>query len=277
MKKNHYGSISQNNIQNDVERYSEEISIKGFATVPNLISEEELEIWRRKIDEIYIKQEESYGKNALLSIDEIDMCRAPLLYDIEFMKLASNPLILQIAKNILGSWIILNLQNAIINRPKQKHHQSSWHRDLPYQNFVISKPLAINALFAIDEFSNETGSTQVVPYSHRLEVLPSDDFINTNSVDVVMPQGSVVLFDSMIFHRAGYNNSKITRRAINHMYTIPLLKQQYDLPRALGGNYSFDREILQLLGYSSQVPLNEIEWRKNRENKILTQIGSNII
>ena len=39
------------------------------------------------------------------------------------------------------------------------HHQSAFHRDLPYQHFTSSRPIAINALFCADEFTNENGAT----------------------------------------------------------------------------------------------------------------------
>ena len=265
-----YGTFNQNSIVDDTSRYAEDIAIKGYTIIPPLISEYELEVWRNKIDKIYTQQEIEFGREALMAIQELDVCRAPLLYDFEFIKISQNPTVLAVVQKFLGDWFILNLQNAIINRPNTEHHQSSWHRDLPYQNFVISKPLAINALWAIDEFSSETGGTYIVPFTHKTEVLPSNTYIENNEVIANVPAGSVIMFDSMLFHRAGYNKSNIIRRSINNLYTVPIIKQQYDFPRALQSmKGKLDPALERLLGFSSIVPIDDQACRIARANRLL--------
>ena len=267
MKESFYGRIEQTEVNDDIARYAEEIAIQGFTIIPNLFSSAELKVWRDKIDTVYSQQEQEFGKDNLRAIQELDMCRAPLLYDFDFIQLATHPTILAVVSYFLGDWFILNLQNAIINQPHQKHHQSSWHRDLPYQNWVISRPIAINALLAIDAFSEVTGGTHVVPFTHKMEILPSDIYIEANRVVASAPAGSAIIFDTMLFHRAGANSSKNIRRAVNHLYTTPILKQQYDFPRALGERAGLDPDILRLLGYTSQVPIDVRDWRKARAER----------
>lgn len=268
MKESFYGRIAQTEVNDEVTRHAEEISVRGFTVIPDLFSATELATWREKIDSVYSQQEEEFGKENLQAIQELNMCRAPLLYDFDFIQLATHPRVLSVVRQFLGDWFILNLQNAIINHPHQKHHQSSWHRDLPYQNWVISRPIAINALLAIDEFSEITGGTHVVPFTHKMEVLPSDAYIDANRVVAAAPAGSAIVFDTMLFHRAGANSSPNIRRAVNHLYTTPILKQQYDFPRALGERTDLDPDIARLLGYTSQVPIDVRAWREARTAKI---------
>lgn len=267
MSEKSYGIGEKTTISDATDRHAEEVALQGYSIIPGLLDDEEQQQWRNKIDVVYEIQESEFGKNNLGKINELDMCRAPLLYDRKFIDLASHPIVMQLMRKILGEWFILNLQNGIINRPENSHHQASWHRDLPYQNWVTSKPLAINALFALDPFSVETGGTLVLPYSHKMEVFPSQEYVDNNKVTVTMPAGSVVIFDSMLFHRAGENNSSVTRRAVNHMYSIPILKQQYDFPSALGMMTDMPPFIRQLLGHTSQVPLDDKQWRQNRVSR----------
>jgi ectoine hydroxylase-related dioxygenase (phytanoyl-CoA dioxygenase family) len=133
---------------------------------------------------------------------------------------------------------------------------------------VISKPLAITALFAIDDFSEETGGTHVLPFTHKSEVLPSNSYIDSNRVVASASAGSAIIFDSMLFHRAGPNRSQVIRRGVNHVYTTPIIKQNYDFPRALGRQEDLDPFIARLLGYTSQVPLDDKVWRENRAAKL---------
>jgi len=268
MREKFYGKIEQTKCESIIDLYVEEIKINGFTIIEDVLTSDELKKYREKIDKIYHIQEKNFGIDKLYKINEINMCRMPLKYDDYFINIATNRIVLKVVEKILGKFYILNLQNAIINKPNQEHHQSSWHRDLPYQNWVISKPLSINALFCIDDFSVETGGTIVVPYTHKLEILPSDEYIERHAITVNAKAGSVIVFDSMLLHKAGFNSSNIIRRAVNHQYQIALLKQFYDFPKALKGKFKEDPFLAQLLGYTSQVPLDDIEWRKNRYEKM---------
>lgn len=268
MKENFYGKFMQVECNSDIDLYIEEIKNDGFAIIEDVLTQEELQIYRDKIDSVYKQQELEFGIEKLNSINEKNMCRMPLKYDDYFINIATNEKVLEVVRKFLGDFFILNLQNAIINTPNEEHHQSSWHRDLPYQNYVISNPLSINALFCIDNFSVETGATIVVPYTHKTEILPSDRYIKKHAVTATAKAGSVIVFDSMLFHKAGCNSSNIIRRAVNHQYQIPLLKQFYDFPKALKGKFSDNKFLAQLLGYTSQVPLDDIEWRGNRIQRL---------
>lgn len=268
MKETFYGNVEHTTLHDDVDRHVEEITLLGYTVVPDVFSSSELDGWRDKIDVVYAAQEGQFGKDALISIQELDICRAPLLYDFSFIELASHKKIIAIVERFLGDWFILNLQNAIINRPNTPHRQSAWHRDLLYQNFVISRPLAINALIAIDEFSAQTGGTHLLPFSHKQEALPSASYIDQHRVMANAPAGSAILFDAMLFHRAGTNNSSTTRRGVNHLYTTSIIKQQYDFPRALADKVPRDAALARLLGFTSQVPLDALSWRKARADRL---------
>jgi ectoine hydroxylase-related dioxygenase (phytanoyl-CoA dioxygenase family) len=262
-----YGISVRAQIDDDLAGHAEEIEIQGYTVLHGLFPDAGLPRWRKKIDDVYEQQEKDFGRENLIAIGDADICRAPLLRDFDFVEMASHPRILALARHILGDWIILNLQNANINKPGQPHHQTAWHRDLPYQNFVISRPLSLSALVAIDEFSTKTGATEVLPFSHKTELMPSPEYTRSHACAIEAPAGSVIVFDSMLFHRAGINRSGQPRRAVNHLYTAPILKQQYDFPRALGDRPDLDSGLTQLLGYTSQVPLDDRDWRRGRARR----------
>jgi hypothetical protein len=53
------------------------------------------------------------------------------------------------------------------------------------------------------------------------------------------------------------------------MYTAPILKQQYDFARCLAEERSaFSEDTQRLLGFTSQVPLSDREWRSSRAAKL---------
>lgn len=265
---NSYGVIAGGKESNELELACEEISNQGFTVLKNVLNEDQLALTRTKLDAILKTQENEFGLDKLIQIREKNMVRAPLAYDDHFISIATQPRVLEVARRALGGgYVILHLQNGIINTPNEPHHQSAWHRDLPYQEFVSSRPLALGALFCVDEFSQETGATYVLPFSHRVEKMPSVDYVKRYETTVVAPAGSVIVFDAMLFHRAGYNSSSRYRRAINNVYSIPILKQQIALPKLLGERFAHDPELSTLFDYRSAVPESVIDFREQRLKK----------
>jgi ectoine hydroxylase-related dioxygenase (phytanoyl-CoA dioxygenase family) len=252
----------------EVAPHAEAIASRGFTVLPELFSPAQLAHWRIRIDDVYLEQERAFGRDALDAIQDADACRAPLLYDFGFVELATHPRILAIIRHLLGDWLILHLQNAIISRPLVSHHQAHWHRDLVHQTFVSSRPLSVNALIAVDAFSAETGGTHVLPGTHKGELLPPEPDIAAGSIAVGAPAGSAILFDSMLFHRAGANSSIEARRAVNHQYTLPFIKQQYDFPRALAARIDLDPFLRRLFGFTSAVARDDRAWREARMTRL---------
>lgn len=263
-----YGKVKRHKIESESEQVLEEISILGFAILEGILSQSELEQSRTKLDAIYRKQENEFGKRRMQETNELNLVRCPLAYDPFFLELAAHRKILTIVEALIGEYILLHLQNGILNAPGEEHNQSFWHRDLPYQDFVISHPLAVSALFCIDDFTQDRGGTWVLPYSHKMELLPSDRFLQKHQHSVAATAGSVILFDGMLYHRAGLNSSNEVRRGINHVYVAPILKQQIDLPVLLQGRYAEDPFYRKFLGYDSQVPGSDQEYRQKRYDKL---------
>ena len=169
---------------------------------------------------------------------------------------------------MIGSYCLLHLQNAIVNQPGRAHHQSAWHRDLPYLDRTSSAPLAVSALFCIDEFTEETGATWCVPGSHVVADPPSDAFLATHSIAIEANAGDVIMFDSMLVHRAGANRSTKVRRGVNHVYSVGIIRQQIDLPRALDGRYVDDPQLAIFLGYTSNAPVSGEDYQRQRMQRL---------
>ena len=171
-----------------------------------------------------------------------------------------------IPSRLISGYAVLNQQNGIINPPNGKqYNQGAWHRDLPYQHFVSSRPLAINALFCLDPFTIENGATMVLPASHRQKAFTSDLLVKTQALPVAAPAGSFIVLDCMVFHSGGVNTTAAPRRAVNHVYTIPLIRQQIDMPSALGDEFTADSNLRRLLGYNVRQPRSVAEYLAGRQ------------
>jgi ectoine hydroxylase-related dioxygenase (phytanoyl-CoA dioxygenase family) len=264
-----YGITEFTHSTSQLDSYAEELHMNGYAIIPDLLDEATVESLRGKVDEIYkLQKAEVAAFGDLDEINDANVVRALLAYDDSFLDLALQPIFLSIAERMLGKYFILQMQNGIINLPHQKSYQSAWHRDLNYQHFVCTRSLAISVLVCLDNFSEETGGTRVVAGTHKVEAFPSEPFILKNLHNVTAKAGSALVMDSMLYHCAGDNSSGNVRRAINHVYGLPFIKQQISFPRMLGGKHASDPFLKLFLGYDSESGASVTEWRKRKFEKL---------
>jgi ectoine hydroxylase-related dioxygenase (phytanoyl-CoA dioxygenase family) len=264
-----HGIRETNELSDRIDQHVEEILINGYTIIDSNFTEEKLADLRTKIDSIYKTQvSEIGGEDKLLAINDANVARHLLAYDDEFITLATHPEVDQIVSKLLGDFYVLMSQNALINKPDNAHYQTTWHRDLNYQHFVSSRPLAISVLYCIDPFSEKTGGTYILPSTHKIEKFPSREYVQKFQKVVEAKAGSIILFDAMLFHRAGSNTSDKIRRAVNHIFTAPFILQQISFPKMLGDRFNENPRLRKMLGYESQIPDNVIDWRKTKLDKI---------
>jgi ectoine hydroxylase-related dioxygenase (phytanoyl-CoA dioxygenase family) len=238
---------------------------KGFQIFPNIISKKEATFYQEKINKVYNKQVAEFGLDNIVAIGEENTVRSPFLYDKSFINLFYSHFCNKIIEDILGPHAILSLQNAIFMHSNTKHHQSVYHRDIIHQNFTSSSPLAVNIYYCLSDYDSKTGGTSFIPYSHTREIMNN----NVENIEITPEarQGSVILFNSMIFHKAGENSSNETRYGVNNMYTLPFLKQQINYPYVLKKTTNDDK-LNQLLGFKSREYLSVHDFRSYRLNRI---------
>ena len=267
--------------QSEVEERIEEIKIRGYTLIKNAYTPEEIEYTKEKISSIYEQQvEELGGKENMLKSSDFNIARQLLAYDDFFLKKARHPIVIEIINKVMGNHFILYQQNGNIHLPSPDAANTAseedekysnipattvpWHRDLTFYHYTSSRPLAMTALHSITESTEITGGTPMLPGSQKIEKFPTYKYIEENQVLVPAPAGSIWLFDSMMFHRAGFNRSKEIRYSINHMYTLHLMAQQISIPRMLKGKWKDDESLRSFLGYNCMQQASVEDWRREK-------------
>ncbi len=263
-----YGILQRSLPESVFDEAVEQVHNLGFAIIDSGYSASELIQFSEEFNVLRKRYIEAYGENELKNLNEYYTIRSPLTHGSDgFLKLVLNDNLMLVLNKLIQGKFILNQQNGIINPPQETYNQAAWHRDLPYQHFVSTKPLAINALFCVDDFTIENGATFVIPASHKSEAFPSKNYIKNNSIQIQAKAGSYIILDCMLFHKGGFNKTNSERRAVNHIYNIPYFKQQINIPANLVG-IKLSLEEMDVLGFSCTEPTSVLHYLQTRKLKL---------
>ncbi len=115
--------------------------------------------------------------------------------------------------------------------------------------------MGISAIWAIDEFTENNGATELIPGSHTWgEARPDAD--DGRVQQITMPAGSAVVFMGTLLHRGGANRSNRTRLGITPQYCEPWIRQIENMALAVPSPLAsaFSPRVQALLGYSIDPP-----------------------
>jgi ectoine hydroxylase-related dioxygenase (phytanoyl-CoA dioxygenase family) len=194
-------------------------------------------------------------------------------YDQVFLDLLALPEILAVVDATVSNTAILHLQNGFILpsfKPGEapKVFQNRYHMDFP--RVLNGYLMSINVMLAIDEFRPDNGATLIIPGSHQKTQPPDFEKAEQLMVPATCPQGSMLIFDSTLYHAAGPNTSGADRIAINHQFTRSYVKQQIDYVRALGPDVVLAQppRTQQLLGWYTRVVTSLDDYYQPAEKRL---------
>ena len=157
-----------------------------------------------------------------------------------------------------GKYILNSFGGNMLS--KGMSYASDIHRDI--RTFSGTLPLMLNTIVMLNDFTHENGATWLMNRGHERADKPSEFDFGKSKFQVIGKAGSVVFFNSNMWHRAGNNTTDAPRRSVTPMFTKPFFKPQFDYPRALGydkGN-TYSPYLKQVLGYNNRIPVSLQEW-----------------
>lgn len=263
-----YGVLERHVGTSDIDIAVEHMQRDGFCLFDGGFTEQQLSELSDAFDRVHSRYVQRHGVDRLTRLDELNTVRAPLVQGEPWLiRLASWPRLLELMQRLLAGRFILNQQNGVINPGGKRYNQGSWHRDLPYQHFVASRSLAVNALFCLDPFREDNGATFVLPASHRQEKFPSDAYVAREARQITAPAGHFIVLDAMTFHCGGVNRTEVARRAVNHVYAIPHIRQQIGLSEGLAAVADLTPGQRELFGLGTEEPRSIEEYLLRRESR----------
>ena len=239
----------------------------GWTLLPSILSADFVGRLAREIEAVYEDQRAVQVRNGVGEGTEGVVHHLPTAGGA-FLELLEGGHGQAVLEDFFRGPYILNTFGGVLNRPTEVSYVARVHRD--QRTFSGELHLMAQLLVMLDDFTEENGATYFLTGSHRLRDKPPDDLFFRDAVRAVAPAGSIVVFDSNLWHAAGLNRSARPRRALTLNFTRPFIKQQLDYPRALGYDRaaSLSPALRQLLGYNARVPVSLDEWYQPPEKRL---------
>jgi Phytanoyl-CoA dioxygenase (PhyH) len=171
--------------------------------------------------------------------------------DPVFSDLAEHPSALHFVRALMG-WPVL-LSNISANITGPGGGEMALHADQGFAPLPWGRIQGVNIAWAIDDFTDDNGATRIVPFSHRLNRLPTKDD-GADTVALEAPAGSMIVMEGRVWHRTGFNCTENRHRAgIFAFYTLPIYLPQENWFLSLDPaiRHHASETMLQLLGFKA--------------------------
>ena len=200
----------------------------GFLPLEGILSAEEVSAINKRLAELTAVE----GDRAGLEVHQekgtdrlADLVNKDPLFEVCF----SHPRVLAAMRHVLGEFRLssLNSRAALPGQGHQHLHADFGHPVEPGAYQVC------NSIWLLDDFTPENGATRVVPGSHRRATLPADEMPDPaaphpDEIQLLGRAGTVVIFNSHLWHGGTQNQTRSPRRALHAYFTHRHLPQQLD-------------------------------------------------
>jgi len=234
-----------------------DIAQNGLAIVPDVLTGETLSRTREALYRAADSDRARRREQRLLLDYEHDtsnqrvanvLSRDPLFEDLAF-----HPIAIQLLREVVGWPALLSNLSANITGPGGG--EMVLHAD---QLFVPepwpTRPQGMNIGWCLDDFTEANGATRVVPGSHLEGRMPQGDECSQDGVPVEATAGSIIVFESRLWHKTGNNRTQDeTRAGVFAWYSNYIYRSQENWFLSLRPEIRqfASEEMLVLLGYKA--------------------------
>ena len=201
----------------------------GYLRLENLMTSEEVAAFVHRLDELAEIEGEDAGKEVH---QEEGAIRLSNLIDKDpiFEKCVTSPRLLAAIQHVLGDqfkFSSLNSRAALPDHGRQGLH-ADWGGAVASGDYFVC-----NSIWLLTDFTHENGATRVVPGSHRCGQTATDVMSDTKAdhpdqVQLIGEAGTVVVFNSHLWHGGMKNETDAPRRAMHSYFCRRDQRQQLD-------------------------------------------------
>lgn len=244
----------------DLSDYADQMAQRGWVVIPAAVDRELVDRMLEDIEKSWVTCREIMEHNGVATDAELTVHHL-IGQQQSFLDYVDDlESLMPYLEHYFQGKFILNSFGGAINTKGRTSYAQRVHRDI--RSYSGEMPLMLNTLVMLDEFTPENGATWMMSGSHKAAEKPADEQFRDRAEQATGPVGSVLIFNSNVWHAGGHNQTDKPRRSVTPMFCKPFIKQQFDYPRAVG----YDRldelrpHTRQVLGYNARVPATLDEW-----------------
>jgi ectoine hydroxylase-related dioxygenase (phytanoyl-CoA dioxygenase family) len=233
----------------EVASHADRIRTDGYTVLERVVAPQLVEDLKQAV--LRIEREHDLGL-AKTSFEGFKTLRINnlLTYDDVFWEVPLHSAVLPVVEAVLDKECLLSSFCSLVLGPGQEAqpiHEDTQLIPLPRPHI----PITINAIWALTDFTATNGATRIVPGSHKYDHAPEYGREYETAL-ATMPAGSVMLFDSALWHGGGANDSDARRFAFSCAYCWGWMRQQENLQLGIPHETArrFPRRLQELCGYS---------------------------
>ncbi len=249
-----------------LEKHIEELHKDGVTYIPNAYSSASCKKYVAQAK----KLAKTYARKGIVNLDNDSYNLSNYFrHEPSMLPLVIHPHADEILKTLLNpTYVVIN--SNLINRfrktqltsQQEVKHAGHWHSDSRYLNGKrISNGFTIIGIIMLEPFGEDNGATHYIPGSH--------DDVHNNYPDrygdykyklITGDAGTLVLFDSALWHRGGIASDKRSRWSVYTIYGPSFVKPYFSFPDMLGKTYQkkyLDPMLRRLFHFDSMPQLNE--------------------
>jgi ectoine hydroxylase-related dioxygenase (phytanoyl-CoA dioxygenase family) len=214
------------------QQEKDQLDHDGFLPLSGILKPEHLGSLRDRVYELL----QAEGDQAGIEVHQeagterlSDLVNKGAVFDICF----THPRVLAAMAHVLAADFKLSSLNYRAALPGQGHQalHTDWREPVTAGEFRVC-----NSIWLLDDFTAENGPTRVVPGSHLRGTLPKDEMPDPaaphrNERMLLAPAGTVVIFNSHLWHGGTLNRTAAQRRALHSYFCRRTERQQLDQQR----------------------------------------------
>lgn len=202
---------------------------EGFLPLSGVLTQDQLGELRARVDELLQAEGDQAGMEFRQEPGAerlSNLVNKGAVFDICY----THPRVLAGISQVLEADFKLSSLNYRAALPGQGHQalHTDWREPVPAGQFRVC-----NSIWLLDDFTPENGPTRVVPGSHLRGTLPKDEMQDPaaphpDEITLLGPAGTVVIFNSHLWHGGTLNRTAIRRRALHSYFCRRSEGQQAD-------------------------------------------------
>src|SRR5262245_45219465 len=204
----------------------------GFLPLPGILTAEQVARINARIDQLLAEEGENAGKEVHqeAGTDRLsDLINKDPIFEVCF----THPRVLAGIAHVLRGDLKLSSLNSRAALPGQglQALHADWGGAVAPGDYQVC-----NSIWLLDDFTPDNGATRVVPGTHRSGKAPRDELADPaaphpDEVKLLAPAGTVVIFNSHVWHGGTLNTTASRRRALHSYFCRRDQPQQLDQRR----------------------------------------------